>query len=83
MPVYEYRCGACGELTEAVQPMGAPPPGSCPTCGGDELKRVYSRVGVVFQGWGFRRNDALIDDRRAPRKDFKTLKSKAEEISEG
>lgn len=83
MPVYEYKCGSCGERTEAVQPMGqAVPPGPCPACGG-VLKRAYSRVGVVFEGWGFNRTDALIDDRRGPRKDFKTLKSKAEEIAEG
>jgi putative FmdB family regulatory protein len=83
MPVYEYRCLACGEVTEAIQPMGqAVPPGACAACGG-ALKRAYSRVGVVFQGWGFNRTDALIDDRRGPRKDFKTLKAKAEEIAEG
>ncbi len=83
MPVYEYRCTACSERTDAVQPMGqAVVPGPCPACGG-ELKRAYSRVGVVFQGWGFTRNDALIDDSRSPRKDFRTLKSKAEEIAEG
>jgi putative FmdB family regulatory protein len=83
MPVYEYRCPACGERVEAVQPMGqAAPPGPCPECGG-ELKRAYSRVGVVFEGWGFNRTDALIDDRRGPRRDFKTLKRKAEEISDG
>lgn len=82
MPVYEYQCRSCGERTEAVQPMGSGAPGPCDACGG-ELRRAYSRVGVVFQGWGFSRTDALIDDRRGPRKDFKTLKSKAEEMSEG
>ncbi|MCA1726908.1 MAG: hypothetical protein LC722_04455 [Actinobacteria bacterium] len=83
MPVYEYRCTSCGAREEAVQPMGqAVPPGPCQECGGD-LKRAYSRVGVVFQGWGFNRTDALIDDRRGPRKDFKALKAKAEEIAEG
>jgi hypothetical protein len=40
-------------------------------------------VGVVFSGWGFNRTDGLIDDARGPRKDFKTLKAKAEEIAEG
>ena len=84
MPVYEYACRACGERTEEVQPMGhAVPPEACPACGAPELKRVFSRVGVVFSGWGFNRTDGLIDDSRGPRKDFKTLKAKAEEIAEG
>jgi len=61
--------------------MGAPPPGPCPKCGG-ELKRVYSRVGVRFSGWGFRRTDSLVPgDRR--RKDFRKLQEKADEIAEG
>ena len=58
--------------------MGSPPPGSCEVCGG-ELKRVYGRVGVRFSGWGFRRNDALVPGDR-PRKDFKQLEQKAQEI---
>jgi predicted nucleic acid-binding Zn ribbon protein len=60
--------------------MGAPPPGPCPHCGG-ELKRVYGRVGVKFSGWGFTRTDSLVPDGR-PRKDFRKLREKAEEISE-
>ncbi len=61
--------------------MGAPPPGPCPRCGG-ELKRVYGRVGVKFSGWGFTRTDSLIPEGR-PRKDFRKLREKAEEIAEG
>lgn len=80
MPVYEYRCSSCGNHVEEIQPMGADAPGPCPRCGG-ELKRAYSRVGVVFQGWGFNRTDALLPDDR-PRKDFKRLKEKADEIAD-
>jgi len=43
---------------------------------------VYGRVGVRFSGWGFKRTDALISDERGPRKDFKKLREKAEEISD-
>jgi putative FmdB family regulatory protein len=81
MPVYEYSCRACGAPWEEIQPMGAPPPGPCESCGG-ELRRVYGRVGVRFSGWGFNRTDALLSDERGPRKDFKKLREKAEEISD-
>jgi putative FmdB family regulatory protein len=81
VPVYEYRCGACGHRLEEVQPMGAGPPGPCPQCGG-ELRRAYGRVGVRFSGWGFSRTDGLLRSDR-PRKDFRALKDKAEEITEG
>jgi putative FmdB family regulatory protein len=81
MPLYEYRCRACGHNLEEVQSMGAGPPGPCPQCGG-ELRRVYGRVAVRFSGWGFARTDGLVPgDHR--RKDFKRLAEKAEEIAEG
>lgn len=61
--------------------MGAGPPGACPACGG-ELRRVYGRVAVRFSGWGFSRTDRLVSGDR-PRKDFKHLAEKAEEIADG
>ena len=80
MPVYEYRCRACGHELEEVQPMGSGPPGPCPRCGG-KLRRVYGRVGVRFSGWGFRSTDSLVPGDR-PKKDFRALKRKAEEIAD-
>jgi hypothetical protein len=44
---------------------------------------VYGRVGVRFSGWGFSSTDKLISDDRGPRKDFRTLRDKADEIREG
>jgi putative FmdB family regulatory protein len=81
MPLYEYRCESCGSRVEELQRMGAAPPGPCPECGG-HLKRIYGRVGVMFSGWGFTRTDSLVPDGR-PRKDFKKLREKAQEIAEG
>jgi putative FmdB family regulatory protein len=80
VPVYEYRCRSCEAMVEEVQPMGAKAPGPCPKCGG-ELRRVYSRVGVRFSGWGFKSTDSLVPEDR-PRKDFKKLRGKAEEIAD-
>jgi putative FmdB family regulatory protein len=82
MPIYEYRCRDCGQSVEELQPMSATgPSGPCPDCGG-ELRRIYGRVGVVFSGWGFSKTDKLLPSDR-PRKDFKTLQRKAQEIAEG
>ena len=61
--------------------MGSGPPGPCPECGG-ELRRAYGRVGVVFSGWGFRSTDRLLPKDR-PKKDFRTLRERAERIAEG
>jgi putative FmdB family regulatory protein len=81
VPVYEYRCRSCRNTQEEIQPMGAPPPESCQVCGG-ELRRVFGRVGVRFSGWGFGSTDSLLPSDR-PKKDFKKLREKAEEIAEG
>jgi len=81
MPIYEYRCRSCGTVREEIQPMGAPPPGPCPVCG-KELHRIYGRVGVRFSGWGFDSTDSLVPGDRT-RKDFKKLREKAEEITDG
>ena len=82
MPIYEYACRACDHRLEEMQPMGSGPPGPCPECGG-ELRRVYGRVGVRFSGWGFSSTDKLLPERGGKRKDFRTLKDKADQIREG
>jgi putative FmdB family regulatory protein len=47
MPVYEYRCGECGEqfelfLRSAMQ-KAAP---TCPKCGSSEVEKAVSLFGV-------------------------------------
>ncbi len=81
MPIYAYRCRSCGHELEEMQPMGSGPPGPCPSCGKKQLKRTYGSVGVRFSGWGFSKTDSLAPGDR-PRKDFRKLKEKAEEIAD-
>ena len=57
MPIYEYACTSCGERTEARQSFDDPPLEECPVCGG-KLRKLYSRVGIVFKGSGFYSTDA-------------------------
>lgn len=54
------------------------PPDRCPVCGG-ELKRLWSRVGIRLVGWGFARNDALLND-DGKRKPFRKVSEKASEL---
>ena len=43
MPLYEYRCQACGRRFEILQRMGAGSFGLiCPACGGVELEKEFS-----------------------------------------
>src|SRR5579872_1233559 len=56
MPVYEYRCKACGKTHEIEHGFNDARPTACPSCGG-QLVRVFHPVGVVFKGSGFHKTD--------------------------
>jgi putative FmdB family regulatory protein len=48
MPIYEFRCGACGaRLSRFVRTMGASDGGSCDRCGSTDLHRLVSRVAIL------------------------------------
>lgn len=82
MPVYEYRCDACGQPTDRILPYErVDDPGPCPECGGD-LTRKWSRVAVKLQGWGFSKTDGLLPDRPGGRNDFKAVQEKAEKLAD-
>lgn len=57
MPIYEYRCQTCNEVTEAFVRSGKEPT-ACPKCGAETLTRLISRAGVIFKGSGFYVNDS-------------------------
>jgi putative FmdB family regulatory protein len=52
MPIYEYRCEECGELTERLQRFDDPPLESCPECGGP-VKKLISAPAFQFKGTGW------------------------------
>ncbi|OJX65947.1 MAG: FmdB family transcriptional regulator [Micrococcales bacterium 73-13] len=57
MPTYSYRCTECGNAFDAVQAFTDDALTQCPSCGG-RLRKLYSAVGVTFNGSGFYRTDS-------------------------
>jgi putative FmdB family regulatory protein len=53
MPIYEYECQKCHELTEIMQKMSDPPPAKCPSCGGKKMQRVMSQTSFQLKGEGW------------------------------
>ena len=51
MPAYDYKCTACDEVFEVTRSISDESPVSCPSCSSSEARRVFSPVGVVFQGY--------------------------------
>ena len=53
MPIYEYRCTACGNLFEEWgQHFDSPEHEPCPKCGGDAA-RIVSNTTFVLKGGGW------------------------------
>ena len=52
MPLYEYRCTACGERIEVLQRLGEAWLTECPSCHG-VLERMISASSLRFKGSGF------------------------------
>lgn len=47
MPIYEYRCAACGKRSSSLLPSYSSPDPACPHCGKSELKRLVSTFATV------------------------------------
>jgi putative FmdB family regulatory protein len=47
MPVYEFRCGACGETFEIISSLAdREAKAVCPACGDRDVKPVFSSVSL-------------------------------------
>jgi putative FmdB family regulatory protein len=57
MPTYSYRCTECGEAFDIQQAFTDDSLTVCPNCGG-KLRKLFSAVGVTFNGSGFYRTDS-------------------------
>ncbi|AIV40905.1 MULTISPECIES: FmdB family zinc ribbon protein [unclassified Curtobacterium] len=57
MPTYSYRCTECDNAFDVKQSFSDATLTECPVCGG-ALRKVFSPVGVTFNGGGFYRTDS-------------------------
>ena len=57
MPTYSYRCTECENAFDIHQAFTEDSLTVCPACGG-ALRKVFSAVGVTFNGSGFYRTDS-------------------------
>jgi putative FmdB family regulatory protein len=57
MPIYEYRCSACGFQKEFLQRMSDAPPTDCPECGKPALAKMVTAAGFQLKGSGWYATD--------------------------
>ncbi len=56
MPLYEYKCSACGRIFEVIQKFSDPPLTIHPECGG-EVVRLLSAPAFHLKGTGWYATD--------------------------
>ncbi|KJC62922.1 putative regulatory protein, FmdB family [Agreia bicolorata] len=64
MPTYSYRCTECTNAFDIHQAFTDDSLTVCPVCGG-KLRKVFSAVGVTFNGSGFYRTDSRAGEKSA------------------
>jgi putative FmdB family regulatory protein len=69
MPIYEYKCEACGHALEAIQKMSDAPLADCPACGAAQLKRLISAAGFQLKGTGWYATDFKGNGKKPAAKD--------------
>lgn len=68
MPIYEYRCDACGHELEKIQKMADPALTECPQCGKSTLKKLVSASGFKLKGTGWYATDFKDNDKAKKKK---------------
>ena len=53
MPLYEYRCDACGRRFEKIQKFSDPPLETCELCGQGPVHKLMSSPAIQFTGSGW------------------------------
>lgn len=57
MPIYEYRCSACGHQKEYLQRITDAPLTDCPECGKGALVKLVTAAGFQLKGTGWYATD--------------------------
>ncbi|QTX04024.1 FmdB family zinc ribbon protein [Agromyces archimandritae] len=57
MPTYSYRCTQCGNAFDIQQSFTDDSLTVCDSCGGS-LRKLFTSIGVTFNGSGFYRTDS-------------------------
>jgi putative FmdB family regulatory protein len=81
MPIYEYRCDACGHYLETLQKINDPPLIDCHKCGKPALKKLVSAPAFRLKGGGWYETDFKTGNKKNVAQADK--KAKSEDKSKG
>ncbi len=67
MPLYDYRCTACGREVEVMHGIHVSGPTACEACGG-RMSKLLSPPTIHFKGSGWAKKDAAAGAKKATSK---------------
>ncbi len=57
MPIYAYKCGACGHAKDVLQKISDAPLTQCPACGAEAFSKQITAAGFQLKGSGWYATD--------------------------
>lgn len=57
MPIYEYKCSACGHQEDHLQKLSEAPLSKCPACGKKKYAKQLTAAGFQLKGSGWYASD--------------------------
>ena len=57
MPIYAYKCDACGHAKDVLQKMSDAPLTECPACGAPQFNKQLTAPGFQLKGTGWYATD--------------------------
>ena len=57
MPIYAYRCSACGHAKDVLQKLSDPVLSTCPACGAYTFSKQVTAAGFQLKGSGWYATD--------------------------
>jgi putative FmdB family regulatory protein len=67
MPIYAYRCSACGHAKDLLQKMSDPVLTVCPACGASSFAKQLTAAGFQLKGSGWYVTDFRGGNTAAPK----------------
>jgi putative FmdB family regulatory protein len=88
MPIYEYRCSACGFQKEYLQKVSDPILSRCPECNKDTFSKMLTAAGFQLKGSGwyatdFKNSGSKADKGKTETKDAGGAKSDTKDSGGG
>lgn len=66
MPIYAYRCAACGHSRDVLQKMSDAQLTVCPACGAEQFQKQLTAAGFQLKGSGWYATDFRNGNSGAP-----------------